>query len=419
MNTNENVQTSVDSMNMSDIDSWLGAPGSESVIIQNEPAEQPGFLKQNTEDLDFGLPGSEKEEVKKDVPHGTENINTEEVLNELSNDIHAEPEAEVKTGRPKTDKSGLVNTLKKRIESGEFFAFDDYDEENQTLEDYLGALPEKDIDELITANINHIRQTVAEQTPKEFFEALPEEFQYAVEYLTKGGMNMKEIFRALAQVQEVKELDPSNEHDQEQIVRQYLLATQFGDESEINEEIDNWKDLGQLENKANKFKPKLDKMQEEVVQAQIAQQEQLRQQQEQAALNYRNSVYEALKPGELKGIKLDKKTQADLYNGLTTAQYPSISGNSKTNELGYLLEKYQFVEPDMGLIAEVLYLMRDREAYHKSLVQKGKNESTEATARQLKTEQSSKKTGSYQQEESKKTSQKIARNRPQNFFGNK
>ena len=34
---------------------------------------------------------------------------------------------------------------------------------------------------------------------------------------------------------------------------------------EIQEEIEIWKDLGKLETQANKFKPKLDKMQEKVV----------------------------------------------------------------------------------------------------------------------------------------------------------
>jgi hypothetical protein len=44
-------------------------------------------------------------------------------------------DTKAKPGRPKTEKSGLVEFLKKRIESKEMFAFDDYDESKQSLDE--------------------------------------------------------------------------------------------------------------------------------------------------------------------------------------------------------------------------------------------------------------------------------------------
>ena len=217
-----------------------------------------------------------------------------------------------KGGRPRTEKSGLVEFLKKRIESNEMFAFDDYDEKKQSLDDYLSGLAERDIEELWQANISNLKQEVAAQTPAQFFESLPEELQYAAKYVADGGQDLKGLFAALAQIEQVREMDPTDEYDQEHIVRQYLQATNFGSGEEIEEEISTWKDIGNLERKAKQFKPKLDQMQEQIVRVQLAEQEQRRAQQEAAADAYMNNVFNALRPAEINGLKLDKKTQAQI-----------------------------------------------------------------------------------------------------------
>jgi hypothetical protein len=203
-------------------------------------------------------------------------------------------------------------------------------------------------------------------------------------------------------------MDPSNDSDQETIVRSYLEATNFGDAEEIEEELTNWKDLGQLEKKAKQFKPKLDMMQEEMVQSRLAQQEMIKQQQEQAAEAYVQNVFEALRPGELNGVKLDKKVQSFLYNGLTQPQYPSINGNP-TNLLGHLLERYQYVEPRYDLIAEALWLLSNPDDYRANLMRQGKNQAVEQTVRQLKTEQSRNKATSSVNTEPREQSRKIPR----------
>jgi hypothetical protein len=292
------------------------------------------------------------------------------------------------------------------------FAFDDYDETKESLDEYLGGLGEKDVEELWQANIDNLKQEVAAETPAEFFESLPEELQYAAKYVADGGQDLKGLFLALAQVEEVRGMDPRDENDQEGIVRSYLQATNFGTQEEIEEEIGTWKEIGSLEKKAKQFKPKLDQMQEEIVHAQLQEQEYRRQQQEQAAQAYVQNVFEALRPAEINGLKLDKKTQAQLYSGLVQPEYPSISGKP-TNLLGHLLEKYQFVEPNYPLIAEALWLLSNPDDYRQSLMKQGKNEAVAQTVRQLKTEQSRKIASTYEEEDAPK-SRKISR--PQNIF---
>ena len=409
------VQTNVQQVDL-DIDSWLGAPGADSIVTPAKD-EKPSIFSQKVQDFSF-LDEEDNDDSSDDNTKDTgekklvTKEDTDSLLKELTDDEDDSFESKSKGGRPKTEKSGLVEFLKKRIESKEMFAFDDYDEKKQSLDEYLGGLGEKDVEELWQANVDNMKSEVAAKTPQEFFQSLPDELQYAAKYVADGGQDLKGLFQALAQVEQVREMDPTDENDQEGIVRSYLQATGFGTADEIEEEVSTWREIGSLEKKAKQFKPKLDQMQEEFVQATLAEQESKKEQQEHAAQAYMQNVFEALRPAEINGLKLDKKTQAQLYSGLVQPQYPSISGRP-TNQLGHLLEKYQFVEPNYPLIAEALWLLSSPDEYRSSLTKQGKNQAVEQTVRQLKTEQSRKNVSTYQEEEETRT-RKISR--PQNIF---
>ena len=210
METNLNQQgnqASVQEVDL-DIDSWLGAPGADAIVTPNsgddkedEPAKNNIFSKNET-DLSFldGEEGSAEGEEK--APTGKEIISDIIDADINQDEEEFEDPTPAKGGRPKTEKSGLVNFLKKRIESKEMFAFDDYDETKQDLDDYLSSLSEKDVDELWEANISNMKQEVAAQTPAEFFDSLPEELQYA---LVKSLINMNEYANKV-----IKKKDPQN-----------------------------------------------------------------------------------------------------------------------------------------------------------------------------------------------------------------
>jgi hypothetical protein len=360
------------------IDEMFGMPGAENVMLPAEEEEKPKsvFSKETTDTSFLDKPVSKEEAAKKEE--------VEETIAELDNLITQEEDAGNK-GRPKIDKSGLADLAVKMIEEGTLIPFDD----DKPLEEYTT----KDFRELFEANFQERENAIRENTPKEFFNALPEELQYAAKYVADGGTDLKGLFRTLAQVEEMRQLDPENEYDQEEIARQYLYATQFGTPEEIEEEINDWKDMDRLKQKANQFKPKLDRMQEEIVARQLAEQEVKKQQQEEAARVYTDNVYSTLVNGEIGGIRLDKKVQSMLYSGLVQPNYPSISGKP-TNLLGHLLEKYQFVEPRHDLIAEALWLLADPNGYKTKIKEQGGKQATEKVVRQLKTEQSRKITSS-------------------------
>jgi hypothetical protein len=399
-NTNTDV-TEVAQVEMN-LDEILGTPGAESVVLP-EKEVKPNIFSAKNEDLSFiDNPEDEEESQGQKEPESID-----DVLKDIDPIIQDEEEPETKKagGRPKIDKSGMAEVMNKLIEKGQIVPFED----DKPIDEYSI----KDFEELLEANFAERENRIRQETPVEFFEALPEELQAAAKYVADGGDDLKGLFKVLAQVEEVRELNPKKADDQEQIVREYLRATNFGTTADIEEEIEDWRDRGDLEAKALKFKPKLDKMQESVVAQKLAQQEQIKAQQQEAAKAYVHNVYTTLQPGELNGIKLDKKTQGMLYAGLVQPNYPSMSGKP-TNMLGHLLEKHQYVEPNYPLIAEALWLLADPVGYRNKIKDTGKNEQVEKTVRQLKSEEARKTSSTPVVEREEKVQRRIPRN--DNFF---
>ncbi|MFN7584090.1 MAG: hypothetical protein ACK5P0_01900 [bacterium] len=377
MSTSDQVQdsTTVEQVEIN-LDEVFGQPGADSIMLPQDSKEEEKktvFSAPKTDMTFFDNPSVEEttEEKKAEV---------EETIALLDEKIAQEEDAGNK-GRPKVDKSGLFDLASKMIEEGTLIPFDD----DKPLEEYTT----KDFRELFEANFQEREASVRENTPREFFEALPEELQIAAKYVADGGTDLKGLFRTLAYVEEMRDLDPTDKGDQAEIARQYLYATQFGSPEEIEAEIEDWADMNKLEQKARQFKPKLDKMHEDIVNRQLAEQEYKKQQQAEQAKLYQENIYNTLSSGEINGVKLDRKVQSLLFSGLVQPNYPSISGK-QTNLLGHLLEKYQFVEPRHDLIAEALWLLADPESYKGKIREQGGKQVTEKVVRQLKTEEARK-----------------------------
>jgi len=409
----KNIETKVEKVDVDLSEIFNGAPGADSVALPEEEVKKPNvFSRKKDVDMSFiDKPTVEsKEETTTEESTDDNSETTEETKQETKKEVvskeqideilgdNAEEEKEEieepKKTRGRKSIDGVGDVFKKLIEDEKLFAFDD----GKELEDYSA----KDLQELIQANLDERTRAVRQETPKQFFDSLPQELQIAARYVADGGTDLKGMFGALAHVEEHRALDVKKDADQERIIREYLGATGFGNAEEIQEEIEVWKDLGKLEQQAMKFKPKLDKMQEKVVARKLQEQDMKKKQKEQASKNYMQNVYNSLKDGKVGNIKVDKKTQSFIYNGLVNPAYPSISGQN-TNLLGHLLEKYQFTEPNYPLVTEALWLLADPKGYKNNIMKLGANKSVEETVRKLKTAQSSKRTaGAIQEEQPKK-----------------
>lgn len=401
-------------MDLGDLNSFLAIPGAESVLVPADPKDtvftqktvDTSFLDNPPEDDDK----DKVDETGKIIP--LTNAASTTALDSIVNTIDEDDVDDDKkgVGRSKIDKSGLVELAKKLIEEGVIFGFED----DKPLDKYTQA----DFEELLKTNFTEKEKKVKETIPMEFFDSLSPELQFIAKYEADGGKDMKGMFRALAEVEETRALDPKNERDQEKIIIDYLTATKFGTREDIEEEVDGWRDNEQLEAKALKFKPKLDAMHEEVVEQKLALQAHTLKQQQNQARNYMDNVYKVLEPAEINGMTLDKRTQSMLYAGLVQPNYPSISGKN-TNLLGHLLEKYQFIEPNHGLIAEALWLLADPEGYKTKVKEIAVKDTITKTVRTLKSEEA-KKVSSVTSDDSvddtrKTTATKIKR-QEQSFF---
>lgn len=409
--------TKVQTMDVN-IDELLGQPGADSIMTPTED-EKPkktvfSSTKPDTTFLDKPDPenSQQKTEEKREADKTTETpeakiereakeaLETKAAADGIITDpLHPEYDADAdptntggdknKGGRPTT----VTAILKKLIDKGTILPFDGDDK----IEDYK----EEDILELLEMNFQNQQEKLEAELPQQFFENLPQEMQQAYQYIANGGTDIKGMFRALAVSAEVQELDVKQESGQKEIIRAYLSATQFGNPDEIEDEIYSYEDRGDLEKKAKQFKPKLDTMQQEIVNRRIAEQEAAKKQRQRQSQQYMESVYSTLEKGQLNGLELDNRTQNMLYAGLVQSNYPSISGR-QTNMLGHLLEKYQWVEPNHSLIAETLWLLADPDGYKQNIARNVKAEVDKNTFRTLKTEQAGKTQGHQTLEEPEK-----------------
>ena len=404
--TVDNTKVEKVDVNLDDI--FNAAPGADSITLPETKVETPEkkpnvFTRKKNVDVSFLDPKVEevtktptkkeepvKDEVKQeDLEKAAETVDVKPKSKSKTKDVDVDKvlglteeeieETGAKRGRKKIE--GIADVFEGLIKNEKIIPFDD----EKPLDEYTP----KDWEELIQANLEERTNAVRRETPKQFFNSLPEELQIAARYVADGGTDLKGLFGALAKVEEVRDIDPKTEAGQERIISDYLRATGYGNAEEIQEEIEIWKDLGKLEKQAMKFKPKLDKMQEKVVAQRLEEQQMKQKQQQQASEKYMSNVYNTLKDGKIGDTKIDRKTQSLLYNGLVNPNYPSITGEN-TNLLGHLLEKYQFVEPNYNLITEALWLLADPKGYKSNIMQKGENKAVEKTVRKLKTAQGQK-----------------------------
>lgn len=344
------------------------------------------FKKDDEFDASFlDEPENKKEEVEDD----SSDADFDKVIEETDKEEPVED-------KPK----GLSKTFEKLFEKGVLIPFDD----DKSIEEYTA----KDWQELIEVNLEEKTKDIQQKVQSDFLNSLPEELQSAAQYVMNGGRDLKSLFKVLSDTTEIIDLNPNVEEDQEIILRQFLSVTNFGTAEEVNEQIESWKEAGQLEKWAKKHKPKLDKMYSDVVNKKVQEQEELKKQQEQRREIYMDNVYKTLKKGELNGIKIDSKKQNFLWQEMTQTKYESLNGRP-TNLLGHLLEKYQFGdEPRYDLITEALWLLEDPEGYKEAVSKNKVKETTAQTVRTLKTEQA-RKTASTVEEQEEETRRKIAR----------
>ena len=387
-----NEETKMESIDLSEFDLLPGA-GAEDVItptVLTNPKQVDIKIDENTDDDDEGEEGKEK----------NKEVNLDDVIPSLSPD----DDNEGKDGSHKVYNNADI--FKKLIEKKLIIPFED----DKPLEEYT----EKDFIELMETNIEERSKDIEAKVQEEFFSSLPRELQMATKYVVDGGTDLQGLFRALLQSNQVQQLDANEPSHQEHIARAYLHATNFGTSEIIEDQIREWYENGTLEKRAKQFKPVIDKMQEEVVNKQLQEQEKFKQQQIEKRKAFIDNIANVLKVGELNGIKIDKKRQEMLFNEMTTTKYQARNG-FPTNLFGKLLDDYQWGDkPRYDLIAEALWLLAEPEEYKKAIRESGKKEAAEEAVRKLKMAQESGESNSSMPED--KSERRTVKRKQRNIF---
>lgn len=387
-----NEETKMESIDLSEFD-FLPGTGAEDVItptVLTNPKEVDIKIDENIDDDDEGEEGKEK----------NKEVNLDDVIPSLSPD----DDNEGKDGSHKVYNNADV--FKKLIEKKLIIPFED----DKPLEEYT----EKDFIELMETNIEERSKDIEAKVQEEFFSSLPRELQMATKYVVDGGTDLQGLFRALLQSNQVQQLDANEPSHQEHIARAYLHATNFGTSEIIEDQIREWYENGTLEKRAKQFKPVIDKMQEEVVNKQLQEQEKFKQQQIEKRKAFIDNIANVLKVGELNGIKIDKKRQEMLFNEMTTTKYQARNG-FPTNLFGKLLDDYQWGDkPRYDLIAEALWLLAEPEEYKKAIRESGKKEAAEEAVRKLKMAQESGESNSSMPED--KSERRTIKRKQRNIF---
>ena len=304
----------------------------------------------------------------------------------------ADDDTQTPTDKPtkSTSKSDVVDYLLEKMEKDGFQPYSDYDEEKETLKEYLERLPKKDLHSLVESNYKNREDNLKDTYKQEVYDALPGHLKTAVKALISRDVNPREVYAALGRVEQTTALDPTQEADQLAIAHNYLQTTQFGTIQEIEEQLTEWKEQGKLEQKAKQFKPKLDRLQEEQLNAYAAQAEKAQAEREEATKWYHGNIVDTLKVGDLgNGIKLNQKDKEALYNHMVINMRPSQLNGELQDTLMQKIEEYKYTKPDFKALARMTLFATDMDAYDAMMKKQGANEATGNIVKELKTNQGS------------------------------
>jgi hypothetical protein len=407
MSDEKKPSADVKEVEFTDMDDLLGTKAA-TVMVPDEESKKSVLESTDVDSsfLDNDLQGGGKEEDKTDDPaegDGKEGDGapTDEPKDALS-DILGEPkgdEDEDDPAEPSANKGGrkgaLIEAMGKLEEKGIVLPFKDApDWENYSIDEIVEA---------VEANISQAINTTAQNAPMEIFSKLDPKLQEVVAYNLNGGSDMVQVLKNVTRTQEITNLDVEKEEHHERIVREWLRATNFGTDEEVEDEITAYVDRGELDKKARQFKPKLDKKSSEIMQLKLQEQEQRKAEAEEASKHYAQNIHGILNNPHLNGLPLNNRIQTALYYGITdTDNYQDREGNS-TNELGYLIEQYQAGEnANPAVLLEALWLLKDPQGYRETVFSLGQQAAASNTFRELQTAEGSRKGSSSKQGEGKK-----------------
>lgn len=279
-----------------------------------------------------------------------------------------------KPGRKPSDLVSMVNQL---VKEDILFGFQDQ-EEISTIEEAK---------ELIKENLKYKEENAIEDLWKRKVESFSPQIQAIIQYAEKGGTDVSTLLNAIGEVETVVELTVDTEEGQEEIVRQALRNRNF-DEDEINDQIETLKDLDKLKQKAEKYKPELERLKEEKINQLMQEQESRIEKAKKASEIYLKTVQQTLDQSEIGSLKLGRDEKFMIMDALAEPKYKSIGGY---NVNGFIksLEDLQFGEnANYEHFLNIVHFAVDRDSFIQKLKETITTDLSLDTVKKLKTSKS-------------------------------
>lgn len=238
----------------------------------------------------------------------------------------------------------------------------------------ISEYTDKELADLVKENIALHSTNSGSKAVQELMEGLSPTLQAAIEYQRNGGTEVNRIFRQLAAVEEVSDLDLATSAGKENTIRAYLSEISKLTPDEVEADLADIKDRQKLDDLAKRYHPKIREHRENEAAAIVEkQQREYKAIQEQTA-KINKQVEAVLLKGELAGQKLDHSTQSMLYAGLTR----------NVGELGQIVSRLG-VKADISHLLQVMWLLQDPKSFMEKFATATKNEHSEEVHKKLRT----------------------------------
>lgn len=172
------------------------------------------------------------------------------------------------------------------------------------------------------------------------------------EYVRNGG-RFEDYYNNQSQLESYSDLDMEDEANQKAVVRDYMKLQGY-DDNQINRKIERYEDADMLEDEAADAVEYLKRVREHQLQQALQQQEQIRLDQEQQAMQFVNDLNTTISSlDNIRGISIPKEDRKALYDYITKVDADGLTQYQKDfngNMVANLIESAYFTMKGDALI---------------------------------------------------------------------
>lgn len=249
------------------------------------------------------------------------------------------------------------------------------DEEGNIIEDFP-ITPEQFKERFVYEMKRGVNDTISN-----FLSRFGDDYRDAFDAIYVNGVNPRDYFSSKIEIDNLKDLDLTNERNQEYVVRK-TLENQGFEKDDIDEEVDRLKEYGDLETVAGRYHKVLAKKEEQKLKEQAESKarelENQKLREEEYNENVFNLISDKFKTKDFDGIPVNKKFAEETMDFLTTKKYKLPNGELLTEWDKVMLESKKPENIGIRVKLAMLYQMLKADPQLSSLKRRAISEEANA-----------------------------------------